>query len=165
MSISLDSTHVFSARLATIKLDEYVVEKFAELAWFTYGDYAFATGFSPGAPVSDEMFRKEILVPVLGEQEADNPANANRHRLRRLYWEAYSAAAADLARRISPEAPEDKNVKTLPPEERAARLASLIGFPCAKQRMECNSQNGSADLDGDMILTKCLPSTSGPFGR
>ena len=118
MSVSLDSPHVFQARLVALKpsgpgapLD--LKQKFEDMSWLSYGEFAFATNFTPGAPATADVFKAEILIPLIGTVEAENPKNPAIHRIRRLYWEAYSAAAADMQRRLSPEAPEDKPAKTL----------------------------------------------------
>lgn len=98
--------------------------KFEEMSWLT-GEFAFATAFSPGAPATPEVFKSEILIPFLGNTEAENEKNPAIHWIRRLYFEAYTAAASDMQRRISPDAPDEKPAKILPPEERTARLNAL----------------------------------------
>ena len=45
----------------------------------SYGEFAFATNFTPGAPATAEVFKTEILVPLLGTVEAENPKNPGIH--------------------------------------------------------------------------------------
>ena len=92
MSVMLDSWPVFSGRLAYLKLTS-LQAKFEELQWTSYGDFAFAADFSPGAPASAEVFKAKILVPLIGQEEADNEKYPLTHKIRRLYFEAYAAAA------------------------------------------------------------------------
>ena len=151
MSVSLDSPHVFAGRVAFLKLSS-LKAKFDELQWVTYGDFAFAADFSPGAPASAANFKDKILVPLLGQAEADNDKNVLIHKIRRLYFEAYSAAAQDIGRRLSPDAPEDKPAKTLPPEERVARLNALKARvePGIKVLGELEPSNALVDKYVDM---------------
>jgi len=111
--MALDSKAFFSARLSTLGLND-VITPFAVLGWTTMGEFAFAANYKPGS--SDESaFLEEIVVPLYGD--AATPKKAS---LRRLFFEAYAMAAADLHRRAVQPDDEDKP-KKLPAVERAAR--------------------------------------------
>ena len=149
MSLFLDSIQVFNARLKTMGLvsgapDDALQKRFADLNWNTLGNFAFAISFSPGAPISEETFLKEIFTPLLAN---DAETSVKRTKIRRLYWEAYSAAAADMARRGNPEPPLEK-ATVMPTEERAFRMKNL------KDRLGAGIDI-SADLEpGDCVIDR-----------
>ena len=106
---AVDSTDVFMARLEELGL-ESIKQKFKDLGWTSFGDFAFATtGFKEPEP---EVFAKEVLVPLLGDA-----AHSLAPRVRRLFMQAYAVTQQDLQRFTEPSTapkptlhPEDKRV-------------------------------------------------------
>lgn len=120
MATFLDSERVFAARVKFFKLDGLKAE-FEKNNWNTLGNFAFSINFSPGQSISEEAFAENIFKPLLGDAADTSPLKVV---IRRLYYEAYAAAAADMARRSNPEPPLTK-VTTLPMEEKTFRLNAL----------------------------------------
>ena len=59
------------------------------LGWDTLGNFAFSCSYVPGSP-DDASFISGVVVPILGDDHTKAAA------LRRLFFEAYTIAAADL---------------------------------------------------------------------
>jgi hypothetical protein len=115
--MALESKAFFSARLAKLGLAEDE-EAFKGLGWTTMGEFGFATNYRPMAE-NDAPFINDVIVKLYGD--ADHPRKAI---VRRLYFEAFSAAAADVNRRTTmPD--EDDKPKKLPLAEKEARWASV----------------------------------------
>lgn len=110
--MSLDSEAVFNERLVALGLQEHY-EKFQKLGWKTYGSLAFATSFVPGQ-AEDERFLKDIVEAGLGDN--DHP---HKGALRRLFFESYTLAAADLKRKV--EVTTDDAPRKVPAAERQER--------------------------------------------
>ena len=91
--MSLDSEAVFNERMVALGLQEHT-EKFHKLGWKTYGSLAFATSFVPGR-TEDERFLKDIVEAGLGDSD-----HHHKGALRRLFFESYTLAAADLKRKV-----------------------------------------------------------------
>ena len=89
--MSIDSSAVFFDRVRELGLEEHLA-RFEIAGWGTYADLAFATSFVPGQP-EDERYRREIVERGLGDVD-----HVHRDRLRRLFFEAYTLAAADMKR-------------------------------------------------------------------
>ncbi len=79
---------------------------------------AFGIGYSAKGP-DDEAFKKEILVPIFGEE-----ANPLKPTVRRFYWEAFQMATNEMTRRTNRN-DEDEKPKKLPAAERSERLKEL----------------------------------------
>ena len=79
---------------------------------------AFGIGYSAKGP-DDDAFKKEIIVPLFGEQP--NPLKPG---VRRFYWEAFQMATNEMARRTNRN-DEDEKPKKLPAAERSERLKEL----------------------------------------
>ena len=115
--MALDSTAVFGKRVEELKLGEYL-NKFTELGWDTMGAFAFSCAFAPGQS-DDTSFLNEVVIPLV-----EDPAHRLKPQLRRLFNEAYTHAALDVARRTSP-ADETERPKKLPAPERLSRMRLL----------------------------------------
>ncbi len=122
---ALDSTAAFRERLSQLGLDA-IWGDFEARGWSTMGSFAFATGFTSNA-ADDERWVQAVLVPLLGAEAAVHPKAA---AIRRLYFECYTVAAADLKRRVT-RTDDDQPVR-MPTAERqsrrdstAARLSNL----------------------------------------
>ncbi len=95
--VSVDSEAVFQERLTAMGLTE-LKEMFADRGWKTLASFAFACSFVPGAPGGDDKVCQEKVVLKLVTSE-DSPLVPS---LRRLYFEAYTTATADLKRLEGP---------------------------------------------------------------
>ena len=89
-------------------------------------DLAFSISFAPGN--DEQLFLDEVVTVGLGA-----PTHSDKNRLRRLFFEAYTMASADLKRRT--EATPDDAPRIVPNAERlerrrrvAARLGSGISL-------------------------------------
>jgi hypothetical protein len=110
--MSLDSQAVFEERVNALGLREHL-EKFRELGWTTYGSLAFATSFVPGQ-AEDERFLVDIVEAGLGSR-----THNHKGALRRLFFESYTLAAADLKRKV--EVTTDDAPRKIPAAERQER--------------------------------------------
>ena len=116
MSI-VESTAEFEARLKDLGLHAFL-GKFGELGVTTLSELAYCSDWIPGGSVSSEVFAKDVLIPVLGSAE-----HLKRHGVKRLFSEAYIMAAADLRRKVEPQAEEAATV--MPVQEREQRRTAL----------------------------------------
>ena len=121
--MAVDSKAVFSARVVELGLVEHV-DRFSAAGWTTHASMAFSTGYAPGN-TDEDMFAKEILIPGLGDS-----AHADRAKLRRLFIESYTLAAADLRRRVDTGSDDGpRRVPAIEREERRSRVAArLVGL-------------------------------------
>jgi hypothetical protein len=119
MSNLIDSTAVFSQRAITCGLS--VVERDLVIAagHTTMARFAFCCNYSPGAP--NELPFITMIETVLG---APNPPAATVGPFRRLFFECFTLAAADLRQRV--DRGEDAQPRKLPPPERAFRYAAQV---------------------------------------
>ena len=141
--MAVDSKAVFSARVNALGLGDHA-DNFAALNWGTYAELAFATHAKPGQ--NEEAFVEQILVPGLGR---DNHPDQNR--LRRLFYEAFAIASAEMRRLQEPSNPEAP--RTVPqPEKEARRLAlaeRLVGLAVGGRF------RGEYDVS-DRLLERCM---------
>ncbi len=91
--MAVDSVAVFKERVAALRLHDYW-HAFAERGWDTYANFAFAPSNNP-ATADDDKFSATVLQPLLGEDLSNKPVAA----VRRLFFEAYTLAGADLKRK------------------------------------------------------------------
>ena len=125
--MSLESRATFRERVLTLGLEEFL-PRFETLGWLTYGELAFATSFVPGTS-DDDRFVTDVGIKILTGSAEDVRANTNLPRVRRLFYEAYALAAADLKRRVEGHA-DDGPRKVAPAEReerRAATAKRLVG--------------------------------------
>ena len=120
--MSVDSSAVFSDRVHQLGLGDHL-EAFNQAGWHTYADVAFSTSYLPGQP-EDARFANDILVRGLGQQD-----HKDKDKLRRLFFEAYSLASADMSRLVSASSDDiPRKVPNVEREERRRRLADrLVG--------------------------------------
>ncbi len=135
--MSIDSRAVFEGRIVAIGLGDFL-PRFRELGWQTYAEFAFATTYAPGQG-DDDRFRLELVVPLLGEAgHVKTPA------VRRLFFEAYTLAGADLKRRA--EGTTDDAPRKVPNEERYERRLRLASrLPNIKLEGELDVSNRLLD--------------------
>ena len=112
MAYIVDSKPTFDERVKTIGLGDFL-DKIHEAGFYTLGDFAYSCSRVPGSG-DDDKFISEVAVPILGDVKAKIPA------LRRLWFEAYTAAAAELRARVD-RTDEDKPRKMSLPERAARR--------------------------------------------
>ena len=119
MSNLIDSTAVFSQRAITCGLT--VVERDLVIAagHTTMARFAFCCNYSPGAP-SEAPFIS-MIEAVLGTV---NPPAVTVGPFRRLFFECFTLAAADLRQRV--DRGDDAQPRKLPPPERAFRYAAQV---------------------------------------
>ena len=89
------------------------VKRFEDAGWFTYSDLVFATTFTPNNG-EEQRYNEDILVPGLGD-----PKHADRMKLRRLFFEAYTLVGAQMKRTV--EAPTNTPREVPNPELEARR--------------------------------------------
>ena len=106
-----------------LQIEESIIKKFADRGWNSYADFAFTVRFQPGAGPDEEKLYNGVMKKKFTDMQPDDDSPMII-KVRRLYYEAYSMAALDLQRRMSPEV-EPEKPRQLPKEERAARLAAL----------------------------------------
>lgn len=121
MSAAVDSTKVFEARVKELGL-KGLLDKFTANGWTKYSAFAFAANFAT-AMASDQEFKTKILLPLFSQETLDAGPVPQSPHIKRLFWEAYTLTAADMARRANPSSGDTHD--KLPNEERAHRM-SLI---------------------------------------
>ena len=113
-SSTLDSIAAFKERVWQLGLDG-AWPNFELRGWTTMGAFAFAS--SPGAGgVEDSKFVEVVMKPLLGDEAATHPKQA---QVRRLFFESFTIAAADLRRRVS--RTDDEPPPRMPTAEREER--------------------------------------------
>lgn len=110
--MSLDSAAVFAERIAALRLTAHA-ERFVAAGWHTYADLAFSTPYVPGQS-DDERFLRDVVERGLGSRDSGDLA-----AMRRLFFEAYSLAVADLKRKV--EQSSDDLPRRVPAAERQER--------------------------------------------
>ena len=115
----LDSKAVFRDRAIEIGLSNDLCQRFDDLGWNTYGKLAFASNFQPGQ--ADET----PLIKLAEEVTRLSPPPAEVLPLiRRLVFESYTLAAADLKSRV--ERKDEDTPRKLAHAERASRHAAQV---------------------------------------
>ena len=107
---TLDSVAAFSERMEELGLMPHL-ENFKKAKWFTFANLAFS---APQAG-NEETFIRKVLIPGLGSADHED-----EHLLRRLFFEAFNMAAADLRRRS--EATTEDGPRVMPAAERRERF-------------------------------------------
>jgi len=114
---SLESKAVFTARAKEIGVSDAELLAIASKGWDTYGAFAFATTYVPGAADDTKLMK---LISVVTGVGASDPPEDRVPIISRLFTEAYTMSATDLKARVE-QKPSDEP-KSLPVPERAARL-------------------------------------------
>ena len=118
--MALDSSAVFLERIVAIGLSPLAAQ-FEALGWNTHGTFAYAASAPPGSAGGADAFSAEIAGPLLG---ADYGVHQDLAKIRRLHFESYTLAVADMNRMVNKTEDDDKP-RTLPAPERALRMAAL----------------------------------------
>jgi len=142
--MALDSAAVFRDRVIELGLGECLTGDdgaggdtgtFGRAGWTTYADLAFATSHVPGQP-EGEAFNRDIVVAALGRE--DHP---KRSSLRRLFFEAFTLAAADLKRRVEVNADDaPRKVPAAEREERRARVEARLTGLDLRNELDCSNR-------------------------
>ena len=139
--MALDSADTFDERVKPRHLTA-CAERFRQANWHTFADLAFATSFSPGGDKT--VFTGEIIVKGLGSAD-----HADRPRLRRLFWEAFTLASADMRAQVS-KGPDDVP-RVIPNAEREARRARVVA------RLTGLEVEEDPNLDvSDKLIDRCI---------
>ena len=120
-AMSLDSCAVFAARITELGLAS-VAGTFTDQGWSTYAEFAFATSFTPGS--DDTVFARDVLDKLSTSDPRIRAAG------RRLFFEAFTLAAADLKKRVESTADDaPRRIPTAEREERRERVKlRLVGL-------------------------------------
>ena len=110
---TLDSKAAFSERMEELGLMPHL-DNFKRAKWFTFANLAFS---APQAG-NEETFIKKVLIPGLGAADHED-----EHLLRRLFFEAFNMAAADLRRRS--ESTTEDGPRVMPAAERRERFTRV----------------------------------------
>lgn len=94
-SASLESTAVFESRALAMGLSSVEIGNLVSNGWGSFATFAFAANFVPGSANDSEFV--QLCATVCG---ADPAPPARIPLIRRLYFEAYTLAAADLRQRV-----------------------------------------------------------------
>ena len=115
----LDSEAVFASRAAEIGLNNAEISTAATLSVNTLGRFAFAANYVPGQ--ADEGPLMTLIGKVCAQ---DPPPEARVPLVRRLFYEAYTMANADMRRRL--EKRDDDPPRKLAQAERASRYTDQV---------------------------------------
>ena len=117
----MDSEATFAERLQSIGLAG-ISQKFTDAGWSTFATFAFATSAVPGAsdPHTAKAFDDEVMVPLFG-----SATHIDKAKVRRLHFEAYTFAAADMTMRMS--RTDDDPPRRMTNAERETRWSLLVG--------------------------------------
>ena len=94
---NLDSQAVFEARSLELGVTPTELTVIRDKNWAAYGKFAFSCHFAPGN--ADEMPFIKMVAEVTGSG-ANNPPEDRLPIFRRLFWEAYTMAAAEMRARV-----------------------------------------------------------------
>ena len=115
----LDSIAVFKNRATEIGLDDATLRRLDDLGWNIYGKLAFASNYRPG------QVDEAPLISLAEEITQTSPPPPKQLPLiRRLVFESYTLAAADLKMRV--ERKEEDAPRKLAQAERASRHQSQM---------------------------------------
>ena len=137
--MALDSSASFAERVTELGLDAHAA-RFTAAGWSTFADFAFTSSYTPGG--EEALFIDEVVTVGLG-----TPDHADKRKLRRLYFESYTMAAADLKRRVDSGTDDmPRSIPNAEREERRSRLAlRLVGLELT----------GELDVS-DRLIDRCI---------
>ena len=128
MAASLDSEHVFSARMHSLGLDATLAQELVDAGVTSMSKLAFICGVQPG--VTDDKPFVQAIYDVLQRDSAARPIPTMQVALlRRLWFESHTCVMAEVKHKL--EQTEESLPKKLPLVEREARrklqVAKLTG--------------------------------------
>ena len=112
----LDSKPFFAARALEIGLTQAELDIMKAKNWGTFGGLAFSCAYKPNAPDETPLLRMAATVTASGAQD---PPEERLPIIRRLFFEAYAMASADMRARV--EAKDDDVPRRLALPERNHR--------------------------------------------
>ncbi|CAK0900053.1 unnamed protein product, partial [Prorocentrum cordatum] len=117
----VDSQAVFQQRLEELGLGD-LFQRFVDLGWASYGNFAFAMSSGPGGIVEDVRFGTTIVMPLfqIGPEEKQPPRTA---AVRRLFFESHALSVSELRHRT--ERTDQDAPRKVPQAEREARKEVL----------------------------------------
>ena len=114
---NLESTVVFEARAREIGIEESELAVRRGKRWNTFGAFAFSTTYVPQG--GDEAKLLKLVATVTGSG-ASEPPDERIPPISRLFFEAYTLAAADLKQRVAQKPSDEPKPWAMP--ERVSRL-------------------------------------------
>ncbi|CAL1162136.1 unnamed protein product [Cladocopium goreaui] len=159
----LDSTADFLDRAAKLGANQQELQNLQALGYDTFGKLAFATSYTPGQ--QDDTLLKHLAAEVTGQ---DPPPAARLPIVRRLFFESYTLAAADMQMRL--ERKDDAVPRLLANAERSSRYEDqkkrLSGIDMTGLIRETKvSEALKANTDTDLKLRLALPRRSLAFDQ
>ena len=125
---SIDSEAVYRMRVGELELEGFL-DRCEELGWNSMAKFAFSSAYTPAS--NDEDFVQGVMVPLLG-----SPDHRDAAAVRKLHFEAYALAVADVQRKASAGDDVAKS-RQLPAPERAIRLQAvqqeLVGIEISEE--------------------------------
>ena len=115
MSTTLDSEAAFTDRAETMGIQKWIIEKFKERRFATFGKLAFAFIYSPQNATDEPL--KKFLTDFLEEEPAEDQLAA----LRRLFFESHTMALTDVRMRAESNPDPSATTRKLPVAERVVR--------------------------------------------
>ena len=148
---TLDSEAAFRDRAEKMGIEKWVIDKFHEKRFGTFGKLAFAFPYTPQS--SDDAPLKTFIGNMLEEE----PSQDQLAGLRRLFFEAHTLALTDVRLRTEASPDPSQATRKLPTAERVARqkaqqarLGGLVFNP------NTLPSNHLVDLFVDMVETGLL---------
>ena len=139
--MAMDSKAVFARRVVQLGCKEFQ-GKFEENGWATFGEFAFATTYVPGH-AEDGTFDRDIT-----EKITDDKTHVKRNVFRRLFFEAYTMAIADMKRRVEGKT-DSEAPRKLPVAEREDR------YDRQQERLKCLKLRGQLEC-ADALVDKAI---------
>jgi hypothetical protein len=115
MSSTLDSEAAFTDRAETMGIQKWIIEKFKDRRFATFGKLAFAFTYSPQSATDEPL--KKFLTDLLEEEPAEDQLAA----LRRLFFESHTMALTDVRMRAESNPDPSATTRKLPVAERVVR--------------------------------------------
>ena len=141
--MAFDSTAAFANRITELGLARHV-DRFVAAKWTTFGKLAFATEYIPGPGADENKFKEDIARKGLGDPNHDDAP-----LLKRLFFEAFTLGAEDLARRTCGTV-DDVPRKIPLPEKEACRARTAQMLPHLRLVDELDVSDRLLDLCFDM---------------
>ena len=115
--MAMEAVALFKKKVSQCGLNDFQ-HQFEALGWTTMADFAFSANYQPGGP-DETPFINEVVIPILGDEN-----HTKKAALRRLFFEAFTAMAADAQHRAT-QTDDDTRIRKLPKEERELRMSLL----------------------------------------
>ena len=75
----VDSRAVFAKRIQEMNLGS-LEKEFTAKGWCTYGEFCFATTYSPGVPTPQDALLRDIIIPLLGVKDT-TPESLEKYKM------------------------------------------------------------------------------------